>query len=388
MNSSAAHSFDQADPDAPHIPAGVDPAELAVTSQRAELARRLLDILALPAGQVNENERAFTGDMLNELLDFVPDVLKIEVAQRLSSVLTPPIALLRRLILEHIDVAGFLLRELKDIPDCLLVEAARVGPAHRDIIVRRLKITDMVAEALLEAEDVPISQMVLARSEVTLAETRIDRLLQMSIDYPSLREPLLHRLELQPRHGFTMFWWVNAVERRKIFSRFAIDRGIIQNSLKQLFIEVFPDPDPDLVVKRVLTLCDRRHRPRGSNGEAVAMDMVIKMLTAARANPTPERCAATGLLAGVSPDTATRVLYDRGGEPFAILCKSIGISRSAFADVMVKSRLMRKDDAAGPAFDEEKAEHLMASFDMIARDYARTVLRYWDWRRETYSSAH
>ena len=36
----------------------------------------------------------------------------------------------------------------------------------------------------------------------------------------------------------------------------------------------------------------------------------------------------------------------------------------------------------GPSFDEARREALLATFDTVARDYARAVLQYWDWRPE------
>jgi hypothetical protein len=178
-----------------------------------------------------------------------------------------------------------------------------------------------------------------------------------------------------------MFWWLDRPGRRRILSRFAIDRTVIQNALKQLYVEVFPDPDPDLVVKRILTLCDRRHRPRSRTGEVVSLDIVERMLATARANPTSDLCAAVGALAGIGADTATRCLHDQGGEPFSILCKSIGVSRGAFEEILAKALFMRKAGAAGPDLDERQNDVLIGVFAMMARDYTRTILRYWDWRR-------
>ncbi|MEM9421858.1 MAG: DUF2336 domain-containing protein [Pseudomonadota bacterium] len=352
--------------------------------QRAELARMLVDVLALPAGQMNENERAFVGDILIELLDFIADEHKVDTAKRLASVLAPPPNLLRRLLQEPIKVAGPLIDAFKDIPDAMLITAVQVGPEHREAIARRTRMSDGLAEALLDAEETKTCATVLAREDISLSEVCIDRLVTKTMHDEGLRAPLLHRRELQPRHGFTMFWWLSASLRQQVISRFAIDRTIMQNALKPLYTAVFTDPEPDLVVKRVLTLCDRRHRPRGKNGEAVSPEVVERMLAAVRANPTPDLCGAVGLLAGVSADTATRAILDKGGEPFAIMCKSIGVSRKVFADILSKSLLLRKANATGPRFDVEDHERLVGAFDMVARDYSRAVLRYWDWRRDTY----
>ncbi|MEM9987907.1 MAG: DUF2336 domain-containing protein [Pseudomonadota bacterium] len=351
-----------------------------VEGARAELARKLVDVLALPSGQVNDNERAFTGDILSEVFDHIPHALQIEISQRLSTVLAPPPGLLSRLILDEFDIASPLLEAIPELPEALLGEAARKSPAHRQAIVKRKGLTDVVADTLLEAHEWEIDARILKLQSINLSEQRVDQLVERSKHDERLRDLLLRRLELQPRHGFAMFWWIGAKHRKQVLSRFAIDRTVIQNALKPLFEEFFATKDTDFMVKRVLVLTDRRHRPRNKNGEAVSIEVVEKMLTAARANPSPDLCAAAGVLAGVRPDTATKAMFDENGEPFAILCKSIGISRAAFAEVMRKAELTRKPDAVGPHFDEEAQDYLLGIFDMIARDFSRTVLRYWDWQ--------
>lgn len=355
-------------------------------SSRASLARSLVDVLALPVGQVNDNERAFVGDILSELIQYLDDVTVLEITERLSTILVPPPSLLRRLLNERAEIAGLLIDAFKDIPDTLLVEAAHVSPTHRRHIVRRGRISSVVADALLEAEESEIVEAVLRRPEITLSEARMDQLVQRTINDFNLREPLLRRIELQPWQGFMMFWWLEGHERRKVLSRFNIDRTIIQNTLQPLFADVFSNPDSDVIVRQMLNLIDRRHRPRGRNGEVVSVEMVERMLAAAHANPSAELCSATGLLAGISPETATRILHDRGGEAFAVMCKSIGLTRKAFSGLFGKAELLRHRESNSPIFDVDQQEVLLGVFDMIARDYSRTILRYWDWRRDSYRS--
>lgn len=371
-----------------HLESPLSAADIAASAscQRGELARMLVDVLALPAGQVNENERAFVGDILNDLLEYLDLSLLEELAQRLSTVLAPPPNLLRRLLAEPIGVAGPLITAFKDIPDSLLLDATHVSADHRLLIARRLRLPEVVGDLLLDADEPGVLEAVLLRDDIPLSEARMDQLLTRTMSDVALQKLLLGRKELQPRHGFTMFWWLDAELRRQVFSRYAIDRTVIQNALKPLYQVVFPDPDPDVVVKRALVLCDRRHRPRGKNGETVSPEMVERMLMAARADPTPEISSAVGLLAGVTADTASRAIFDQGGEPFAILCKSTGVSRRTFGDILSKAHLMREPGAAGPVFDEAEQDRLMGVFDMVARDYARAILRYWDWRRDTYAT--
>ncbi|MCK5749125.1 MAG: DUF2336 domain-containing protein, partial [Oricola sp.] len=182
---------------------------------------------------------------------------------------------------------------------------------------------------------------------------------------------LLRRRELEPAHGFIMFWWVDSERRRRILTRFALDRGVVQDALAALYPKVFRGGDPDTVVKDILLLSERRHRPRGVNGEPVSMEVVPKTLAAACKYPAQEIIDAVSMIGGISRDLAGRILRDGGGEPFAVLCKSLGVPRDDFYAFL-------RDAAEGPEA-EARAEQLLAVFDTMARDFARAVLRYWDW---------
>ena len=342
---------------------------------------RLVDVLCLPSGQVSDNERAFTADILNQLFSHLDSDMQALISHRLSESLAPPDVLLRRMLLEPIEIAKPLLENLKVIPDCMLVEAAAVSPEHRAMIVRRFKLSELVVDAVLGTADAGAAIHILRREDVEISERRLDDLVHMTEANAELRGPFLSRIELQPRHGFQLFWWLNQSERRRVLSRFATDRTVIQDALKNLYREVFPASDPDPVTKNILKLCDRRHRARGRNGETISIEVVKKTLINAIANPDPDLCLATGFIAGVSAETAKTVLLDKGGEAFAVLAKAVGLARTDFSAILARAMIVREEDSRGPELDDAGADYLLGIFDMIARDYSRTILRYWDWKR-------
>lgn len=98
------------------------------------------------------------------------------------------------------------------------------------------------------------------------------------------------------------------------------------------------------------------------------MDVVRKTLEAARAHPAQEIVYAVAMVAGVSRELAARILRDPGGEPFAVMCKSLGLPRDDFFALVSKNEP-----------DPKRADGLLAVFDTMARDFSRAVLRYWDW---------
>ncbi|MEE2691279.1 MAG: DUF2336 domain-containing protein [Pseudomonadota bacterium] len=342
---------------------------------RALMVRKLTDIVVLPAARISANERSLTADILMQVVDKVELELRVDIAKRLSRVAEAPPALLRMLMLDDPAVAGEIIRGADTLPQALLIEAARHGQtAHRLMIARRLDLTPAVADILIEFNEPEVSRLLLRREEFALSPIAIDTLVARSTAERELQALLLRRRELEPAHGFMMFWWVDAERRRRILQRFALDRAILQDALHDIYATVFQSDDPDPFVKDILVMLDRRHRPRGVNGEPVSMDVVKKTLAASRNYPAPEIVHAVSMIAGISRELASRILRDLGGEPYAVMCKSLGVPRDDFFGF-----LSGDDPEIEGSITPARAEELLAVFDSMSRDFSRAVLRYWDW---------
>ncbi|NHK29554.1 DUF2336 domain-containing protein [Parvularcula flava] len=349
---------------------------------RMALVRKLTDIVVLPLGKISGNERSFAADILIRTLLNVDTPARVEVAHRLAGITDIPRHLQRYLMTSDIEIARPMLETRTHVPETMLMEAAACSREHRQIIMRRDDLTPAVADALIRHGEGDIMRRLLDKDEVLLSDQAMTTIIHKSRTDEHLREPLLKRLELRPDQAFVMYWWMNTSQRKHLLKRFMTDRSVIQEAMHELFVVTFTSDNPDTVVKSSLKLIDRRHRPRGRNGEMVTMDIVQKTLTAARCQPTHEFAHAVGLLAGVSTDTAEMVLFDVTGVSFAIICKSIGLSRSAFREVISDSRFA--DEGSSAILNEDQVDDLVGIFDSIARDFSRTILRYWDWKTDMF----
>lgn len=340
--------------------------ERAVT--RAHMVRLLTDIVVLPAARISNNERSVAGDILIQVLAGLEEQTRVEVARRVGRVAEAPMALIRLLLLDEPPVAQEVLKGGTPLPQALLIETARFAQKpQRELIARRHDLSTPIADALLEFNEPDIARILMRREDLVLSPAATDILVARSATDPELQALLLRRRELEPAHGFVMFWWVDRESRRRILQRFSLNRTTIQDSLQDLYPEVFTDETPDPIVKEVLIFLDRRHRARGANGEIVGMDVVRKTLSYARRHPEPDVVHAVGLVAGVGRELAGRILRDPGGEPFAVMCKAVGLSRDDFYAIVAR------DDSA-------PKDRWLETFDSISRDFSRAALRYWDWR--------
>lgn len=352
---------------------GLTPAPQRGASPREALIRKLADLVVLPAARISSNERSLVADIMLQALDSADEELRFDVARRVARVAEAPNALLRMLLLDEPRIAEPIIRRTDPVPEALLIECAKSGnTAHREMIARRLDLTASLADVILEFGELEVAKLLLRREEFQLSPNAIDLLVSRSTSDPEAQALLLRRRELEPAHGFMMFWWVSAENRKRILTRFALDRTIVQDAVQDLYPRVFRGEGADPFVKEILIMLDRRHRPRGVNGEPVSIDVVIKTLGAARKYPAQEIIHAASMIAGVSRELVARVLRDPGVEPFAVMCKSLGMPRSEFFSIVSRK------DAENP-LDPARAEAVLGIFDSMARDYARAVLRYWDW---------
>ena len=361
------------EPPAPDTETMLTPLNAVGHTPRALMARKLTDIVVLPAGRISGNERALVADILLQVVDKVDVELRVEIAERVARVSECPPALLRMLLLDESTVAERILKSGNSLPDALLIETARDGSlAHREMIARRIDLSSSVADACLQYDEGEVCKLVLKRDSCQISPNAINKLVALSALNSELQTLLLRRPELEPAHGFTMFWWVDTPEHRKrILLRFALDRRLIQDVLQDLYARAFRGKEADPFVQEILTLAERRHRPRGEDGESVSIGVVIRTVAASYNNPVDEIIDAVRMIGGISRDLTARILRDGDGEPFAVLCKSLGISRDDFYSIV------NRPEDEGQAADH--GDYLLGIFDSISRDYSRAVLRYWDW---------
>lgn len=351
-----------------------------LSGARILMARKLADLIVLPVGTISANERSLAGDILLQILDKVEYPLRIDIAQRIGRVPDIPDILLRALLLDVPEVAEPVLRKAESISSSLLIECAKKGTtAHRHMMAERYGLPTDVIEVMLTHNELDVAKRVLRREEVSLSQATIELLVSRSTVDETLQELLLHRDELEPAHGFMMFWWVPTANRRRILSRFSLDRSVIQEALEGVYPLIRGVENPDPLAIEILTLNDRRHRPRGLNGEAISKDVVKRSLAIARQYPSEEIIDAIALIAGITNELAARILRDPGGEPYAVLCKSLGIPRSEFLEFLCAPVEGVFDDGGESALSPERADELLDVFDRMARDFSRAVLRYWDW---------
>jgi uncharacterized protein (DUF2336 family) len=343
---------------------------------RRMLMRRLADVVCLPSSRVNAFERAVTADLLVEMLREAAPEDRQRVARRVAHLGEIPNALARLLLRDEVETAAPLLEDGTFVSDPELIDCVREAKIeHRRMIAGRRGLSEVVAEALTDAGEVGVIDVLLANLEAKLSAPAIERIVAASRTYTVLIAGLMRRPELRPSHAYVMFWWADPDARRTILQRFAVSREVLQSASSDIFAMAVAEGWQDALVRKALQFIERRQRNRAAVEKSpyASLDDAI---AAAEGGLTRDLVAEIAYLAGIKPMTGAKIFTDPFGEPLAILCKATGLPRSAVLSLWRGMRRPEADSAGHIASSLERTLHI---YDMMAVDRAQTVLRYWNW---------
>ena len=344
---------------------------------RRQLAKRLSDVICIPASHLTPQERHMAGDVLVELLRDADLKLRESVAKRLVMLNEAPRTILVILAKDDIQVARYVLEESKSLSDSDLIQIARkVSSEHRKVIAKRRDVSDSVVDAIVEFLEEDVVEALLKNKGASFSETALQRIVTVSRSHQPYVELLTKRDELRPSHGLTMFWWATSENRKKILHRFAVTRNVLQESCHDLFPKAAAEGWSDAGVRKALQFIERRQRNRAATERSEFETLEQAIETAVSTGLTRKLTEEISYIAGVKPATGAQILTDKTGEAIAILCKAPGLKRD-YVEKIWRALKRPVHDINGDIHPD--LAKVIQTYDVISTDKAQTVLRYWNW---------
>lgn len=344
---------------------------------RRQLAKRLSDVICIPASHLTPQERHMAGDVLVELLRDADIKLRESVAKRLVMLNEAPRTILVILAKDDIQVARHVLEESKSLSDSDLIQIARkVSGEHRKVIAKRRKVSDSVVDAIVEFLEEDVVETLLKNKGASFSETALQRIVTVSRSHQPYVKLLAQRDELRPSHGLTMFWWAESENRKKILHRFAVTRSVLQESCHDLFPKAAAEGWSDAGVRKALQFIERRQRNRAAMDRSDFKSLEEAIEAAVTTGLTRKLTEEISYIAGVKPATGAQILTDKTGEAIAILCKAPGLKRD-YVEKIWRAIKRPVHDVNGDVHPD--LARVIQTYDMISTDKAQTVLRYWNW---------
>lgn len=344
---------------------------------RRQLAKRLSDVICIPASHLTPQERHMAGDVLVELLRDADVKLRESVAKRLVMLNEAPRTILVILAKDDIQVARHVLEESNSLSDSDLIQIARkVSGAHRKVIAKRRKVSDAVVDAIVEFLEEDVVETLLKNKGANFSETALQRILTVSRSHQPYVKYLVKRDELRPSHGLTMFWWAEPSSRKKILHRFGVTRNVLQESCQDLFPRAAAEGWSDAAVRKALQFIERRQRNRAAMERSDYETLEDAIDAAVTTGLTRKLTEEISYISGVKPATGAQILTDKSGEAIAILCKAPGLKRD-YVEKLWRALKRPVHDVNGEIHPD--LARVIQTYDVMSTDKAQTVLRYWNW---------
>ena len=336
------------------------------SSGRNALAKSVVDICLEDGASLSAREVELTFDILHRLLQSVEMGVRRDLAQRLAYRADVPRDLIVTLANDQINVAYPVLVESEVLEDSDLIAIARKQPAsHQIAITLRERVSSDVSDALIDTENVDVINSLMRNPAAEIAPVTMERLVEMSRETPPLRRPLLQRYDLQPELARQMSEWVGDALKEFITTNYpdALDR--VEFDIDEAVRRVSAQPGSDAAN-------DMDERVAGiENGSGITAETLIEALSL---DDVELFEALFARRTGIDTVAMPVLVYDPGGEPFAIACKACGFAQEEFEALFL---LLTKSLAGEQDTDSEEFKRISAYYRKLDEGAVRGVIDEW-----------
>ena len=334
---------------------------------RETLYRTLWDFFEQRSGTLTEAERALMTDILRRLSRDIEMSIRIELARALSSKASAPRDLARVLADQEIEVAFPILMESRVLEDVDLIEVVRTQThQHRLAVAMRRDISSDVCEALVDSGSPEVVVAMLRNETAKVGHQLMDRIADASRSIDAYQEPLIARPDMPPALARRMHAWVSAALRQFIVEKFKVDIDEVDDELSGA-LDKGPHAELNEMPRTPIETMVERLAHEGK----LTIDFVMRAL---RRGEIATFEAAFAQLAGIRLRLARRIIYEPGGEAFAIACVAAKIDRQNCLRLFELTRRAH-DLSAGEIADQSSA--LAVFYDQTTPEAAEIVARKW-----------
>lgn len=338
------------------------------SSGRTALAKSIADICLEAGSALNPKELALTFDILHTLIHSVEMRVRRDLAQRLAPRRNVPRDLIVTLANDQIDVAYPILVESDVLEDADLISVAQEQRAsHQIAITLRAHLSAAVSQALVDTNNLDVIDSLMRNPAAELEPATMERLVEKSRGIPPLRRPLLQRQDLNAELAWQMSSWVGDTLKAYITENFPADFEKIEQHIDKA-VQGAGTEDLDRAAEDFVSELAEFER----SGDVTAT-MLVQTL---REENVELFEAMFAQLTGVNAVAMPVIVYDPGGEPFAIACKACGIAAREFEQLYL---LLTKTLAGEHENDPGELKRIRAYYSSLDDMAAQSVVA--EWRR-------
>ena len=344
---------------------------VALARRHARHSRRVLeenvtDLFLSDEGRLSDREAALMNDVLRKLIHDIERAIRNELVRRLTDAESAPPELAESLASETAEIARPILLRGSVLRDPELIELVK-HRTHEHLLSlgRRERAGPDVTEVLVERAAGDAIEELLKGGDAGLARRTNDYVVDQARRLDRFQQPLLRPAELPDPVLRRVFWWVSAALREHLVTAGGLVEAVAEDFLKDATRTAL---DAALAAAAAESPAETLAARLDQSGELVG-PFLVNIL---RQGHVALFIAVLARRCSVGRQTATRILFDAGGESLAIACKALSLDRKEFAAVIL---LTRKPGDPTPA--TEVLARIAELFNSLTQRNAFLALRYW-----------
>lgn len=315
--------------------------------RRDSVLRVLTDLFVLDGDRQAPDERERQEGLMLALASEAGQVMRQEVAERLSRLAEPPQRLIQMLARDDIAVAAPLLRHCEALEDAAIAEIVLTTTVkHARAAATRLNPGIATAEAIVATEDQMAVLDLIKNTNVILSKAALEKLCQLARQDGKIATALVARGAMPPMAAATLYWGADSRRRAAILERLGREENWPGNLEGK---------------KAPMRLADAKSQEAAHRG----------LLSILKAGRTEDFRTLFARAMGLHPALADRIFADTGGEPFALACAAAGFSEQNFATL-----LLLYNSEVGSSV--ERVSALRGMFGTLNTDLAWHMLDAWN----------
>jgi uncharacterized protein (DUF2336 family) len=346
-------------------------------SGREALATAIGSLIELGERQFTQQEIVLMGDILKKLIQDVAAPIRKLLSEKLARSGFAPPQIVEELANDEIDIATPVLLHSPVLSDeALIAIVRRRTRSHRLAVAMRRNVNTPVCEALVATNENDVIHALLSNHGARITQATLAYLTDQSRHVDEFREPLLRREDLPPQLAKKMYVWVSEALRSYIVANYKVDRHELDVMLAEATSEALeravaatPAENPAVSVVNLL-----------AQSSELRQDMVVQTL---RRGEVALFDAMISQLVDLSPELASRLIYEEEAEGFAIACRAASFNRSTFTTLFL---LLQRAGIRGLTDDPEQLRRGLELFDRLRPATATRAVRrfagYPDFLRE------
>jgi uncharacterized protein (DUF2336 family) len=330
--------------------------------RRHELIRAISTaFFAIP--QRTANELNLFDEIMDTVLSEVEPLARRELSERIADLDDVPYRTLRRLARDAIDVAEPVLMRSPALADEDLLPIAREhGQEHLLAIARRMTLSEVVTDVLVERGDDEVAGVVTGNEGARFSDTGFEWLAARATACETILNRLVMRRDLPERVATDLL----PVLASAIASKIDAAQADVQTPAAHKLIG-----DTHRMLADRLRAAVSRSRPimileeQISRGNLSVGDAVVEI---ANADEPLDLAAFLAIRLGLRTETIVRNLFGSGEETLMLICRAATLNVDAFSAIL-RMRARRRCETGA------EAAQLMKDYMRIPRQMAENVMQ-------------